>query len=144
MGERSLRALLEDALDAEPPIGPVAQNALRAGRRLRRRRWAARVAGSVATGLQIGTTMHAGSGAADGVAFTPDGKTLVTTDIDGTIRQWSVATRRPVGPPLATAGHHEFGMAAVSPAGTILVTIQDSGPACLWNLKFASQPFCPK
>ncbi len=98
----------------------------------------------VATERQIGTTMHAGSAKADGVAFTPDGKTLVTTDTDGTIRQWSVATHHPIGPPLAAGDHHKFGMAAVSPAGTILVTIQDSGPACLWNLEFASQPFCPE
>jgi dipeptidyl aminopeptidase/acylaminoacyl peptidase len=53
MGDRSLRALLEEALDGEPPIGPVVQNALRAGRRLRRRRWAARVAASVAVAAMI-------------------------------------------------------------------------------------------
>ena len=38
MDPQSLRDLLDGALDGEPPIGPVAQNALTAGIRLRRRR----------------------------------------------------------------------------------------------------------
>ena len=38
MDERSLRGLLSQAVNAEPPLGPVARNALRAGIRLRRRR----------------------------------------------------------------------------------------------------------
>ena len=38
MDERSLRGLLSQTVNAEPPLGPVARNALRAGIRLRRRR----------------------------------------------------------------------------------------------------------
>jgi hypothetical protein len=38
MDDKSLRPLLDGALTGEPPIGPVAQNALAVGIRLRRRR----------------------------------------------------------------------------------------------------------
>jgi hypothetical protein len=46
--ETRLRRLLDSALVDEPPIGPVAQNALRAGIRRRRRRRALGIAGSAA------------------------------------------------------------------------------------------------
>lgn len=45
MDESTIRALLDRATESEPPIGPVARNALRAGRQLRRRR---RMAGTAA------------------------------------------------------------------------------------------------
>ena len=55
---------------------------------------------NVKTHRQIGRTMSAGQTDAYGVAFSPDGKTLVTTDTDGTIRQWNVATRRQIRAPI--------------------------------------------
>jgi hypothetical protein len=48
MDETSLRALLERALAPEPPIGPVANNSLRAGIKLRRRRRMRAAAGGAA------------------------------------------------------------------------------------------------
>jgi WD40 repeat protein len=89
---------------------------------------------SVATDRQIGTLMSAGFTSAFGVAFTPDGKTLVTTDTDGTIRQWSVATHHQIRRPIAPKGHPEFLLEALSPNGMILATTQFAGPARLWNL----------
>jgi YVTN family beta-propeller protein len=44
MDEKSLRAQLELAVSAEPPLGPIVGNSVRAGRRLRRRRRASGVA----------------------------------------------------------------------------------------------------
>ena len=38
MDETTLRALMDGALAGEPPLGPVADNALRAGIKARRRR----------------------------------------------------------------------------------------------------------
>jgi hypothetical protein len=48
MDETQLRSLLDSALADEPPIGPVAQNALRTGIKRRRRRRALAAAGSAA------------------------------------------------------------------------------------------------
>ena len=48
MDETQLRRLLDSALADEPPIGPVAQNALRTGIKRRRRRRALAAAGSAA------------------------------------------------------------------------------------------------
>jgi WD40 repeat protein len=78
--------------------------------------------------------MSAGQTDAYAVAFSPDGKTLVTTDTDGTIRQWDVATRRQIRAPIAPEGAPEFLRAALSPNGKILATTQFGGPAQLWDL----------
>ena len=57
MDETTLRELLDDALIHEPPIGPVAHNALQAGIRLRGRRRAQRIAGSMAALAVIAATI---------------------------------------------------------------------------------------
>jgi WD40 repeat protein len=69
------------------------------------------------------------------VAFSPDGKTLVTTDTDGTIRQWNVATRRQIRAPIAPRSAPEFLREALSPNGKTLATTQFGGPAQLWDLR---------
>jgi WD40 repeat protein len=69
------------------------------------------------------------------LAFSPDGKTLITTDTDGTIRQWNVATRRQIRAPIAPASIPEFLREALSPNGKILATTQFGGAAQLWDLK---------
>ena len=56
MDERSLRGLLRQALDAEPPLGPVARNALRAGIR---RRWRRRAQGATACAAVIAAAVVA-------------------------------------------------------------------------------------
>jgi YVTN family beta-propeller protein len=48
MDETGVRAMLDRALDGEPPIGPLVAQSLERGRALRRRRWAQRAAGSFA------------------------------------------------------------------------------------------------
>ena len=59
MDETTLRRVLDGALVHEPPIGPVAQNALRAGIKLRRRRRVLGVAGSVAATAAIAVAIPA-------------------------------------------------------------------------------------
>lgn len=90
---------------------------------------------NVATHQRIGTAMSAGATAAYGVAFSPSGKILVTTDTSGVIRLWDVATHQRIGKQIAPKGRHEFILEALSPTGRILATTQFDGPAQLWRLK---------
>jgi hypothetical protein len=57
MDETSLRRLLDSALAGRPPMGPVVHNALRAGRKLRRRRRIQGAAGGVAAVAIIAVTI---------------------------------------------------------------------------------------
>ena len=61
MDDKSLHDLLNGALAGEPPIGPVAQNSLRAGIRLRRRRRALAAAGCAAVAV-IAVIIQTGTG----------------------------------------------------------------------------------
>jgi WD40 repeat protein len=89
---------------------------------------------NVATHRRIGTTMSAGATDAYGVAFSPSGKSLVTTDTSGEIRVWNVATHRRIGTQIAPKSRPEFILEALSPNGRILATTQFDGPARLWSL----------
>src|SRR6266436_291555 len=79
---------------------------------------------SVATQNRVGKNMRAGRFSASGVGFTPDSKILVTTDADGTIRQWSVATSKQIRPVIAPKDHPSFSVEAVSPVAQLLATTQ--------------------
>jgi DNA-binding beta-propeller fold protein YncE len=63
MDETTLRALLAQATDNEPPIGQLARNALQAGIRLRRRRRVAGAATSAAAVVVLATGVPALTGA---------------------------------------------------------------------------------
>jgi hypothetical protein len=83
--------------------------------------------------------MSAGQTAAYGVAFSPSGKVLVTTDTSGVIRLWDVTTHQRIGKPIAPKGRHEFLLEALSPNGKILATTQFDGPAQLWHLNLRTK-----
>ena len=89
---------------------------------------------NVATHQRIGTAMSAGATAAYGVAFSPSGRILVTTDTSGVIRLWDVATHQRIGKQIAPKGRHEFLLEALSPNGRMLATTQFDGPAQLWRV----------
>jgi WD40 repeat protein len=92
---------------------------------------------NVATRKQVGTSMRAGISDSFGVAFTPDGKTLVTDYVDATVRQWSVATDKQIRPAIVLKGYHPFNVEAISPNGKILATTVLNNNALLWNLSKA-------
>jgi hypothetical protein len=65
------------------------------------------------------------------VAFSPDGKAVLTGSSDGTARLWDAATSLPLGPPL----RHQSAIRAVafSPDGKVVLTGGDDKSARLWD-----------
>jgi DNA-binding beta-propeller fold protein YncE len=106
MDEASLRGLLERATVPEPPAGPIARNALRAGLRLRRRRRAQGIAGAV-TVCVVCAGFLAVSGAAGHQTATRASETATVYVLGGgtgdTVTPISAATNTP-GRPIVIAG----------------------------------------
>jgi tetratricopeptide (TPR) repeat protein len=65
------------------------------------------------------------------IAFSPDGRLLLTSSADHTARMWLVASARPVGRPLRHQGIVRF--ATFSPDGQQVVTASDDRTAQLWS-----------
>ena len=89
---------------------------------------------NVATQQEIGRPMTV-SGGIDGVAFSPDGKTLATSEqYDGTVRLWNVATQQQIGQPLSYTTTSSVSSVAFSPDGQTLAAADEDGTVRLWNV----------
>jgi WD40 repeat protein len=66
------------------------------------------------------------------IAFSPDGKLIVTGSEDRTARFWATDTGQPVGPPLSHVDH--VLSAAFSPDGRLALTGGADGSARLWDI----------
>jgi len=65
------------------------------------------------------------------VAFSPDGKAVLTGSADNTARLWDAATGKPIGQPLAHKG--AVNAVAFSPDGKAILTGSADGTARLWD-----------
>jgi WD40 repeat protein len=131
-----LTAQAREMLDADPQLAVLlAVEAVRAtavdGRVLPPAQQGLREALNASYGYGLGS--HAGRVRA--LAFTPDGRRLVTASDDGTARLWEVAAHDPARPPLVLRGHTApLTSLAIDASGRLLVTGSDDGTVRTWNL----------
>src|SRR5262249_53091609 len=91
---------------------------------------------SLLTGVEhaphLRTFLHGHARGVTGVAFSPDGTTLVSSSHDGTILLWDIAAGQPLGQPLR--GHtRSVTSVAFSRDGKTVASGSQDGSVRLWN-----------
>jgi WD40 repeat protein len=66
------------------------------------------------------------------IAFTPDGKVMLTRDLFGVVRMWEVRSGRPLGPPIHA--QQTVNSAALSADGRRVATLDIGGSIRLWDV----------
>jgi len=80
---------------------------------------------------RLGTARLRHAGSVNGVAFSPDGKTLASTAWNRKVRLWDVKTAKPIRR-LPGKQYGSFFAAAYSPDGNLLAAVGDQGRVHLW------------
>jgi WD40 repeat protein len=84
----------------------------------------------IVMGIQVGSKEPGPS-----IAFSPDGKTLVSGSTDGTIILWDAVTRQPIGP---TPAEPPVYSVAFSPDGKMFASGSSDSTIILWDLDLES------
>jgi WD40 repeat protein len=86
----------------------------------------------VAVGKPVGLPLQREKGGVSALAFSPDGKMLISGGTDGTLVIWDVESRKQLGPPVPA---HEDGVDALAfrHGGRALVSIGDK-KLIVWDL----------
>jgi WD40 repeat protein len=77
----------------------------------------------------VGPPPFLSEGGVKGAAFHPDGRTILTSAVDGVARLWDVTTGKLLGPPL---GRNASGPVAFRPDGRSLVVGGLDGSIAVW------------
>ena len=85
-----------------------------------------------AAGNAIGDPVEAHSGTITDATFDDPGETLITTGVDGTVRQWDPDIGESVGPTISPEGGPASAI-AISPDGQTLVTASTDGTLQFWD-----------
>jgi hypothetical protein len=82
------------------------------------------------------TFLHSPTGAATNLAFSPDGKLLVSGGAGGTVLLWDTNTWAPLGEPLPlpTGTENSVTCVAFSPDGGTLAAVDQDGRVLLWDV----------
>jgi WD40 repeat protein len=98
--------------------------------------------GCLAKHVRVGNSLDVTGGAANAVAFSPDGRTLAAADADGTVVLFDVATHARVGRPLhppygpitAEFQSRDINSIAFSRDSRLLATAGNEGSVVVWDL----------
>ncbi|SDI14820.1 NACHT and WD repeat domain-containing protein [Nonomuraea jiangxiensis] len=99
----------------------------------------------VATHRERGAPLRTGE-VVSALAYNPDGKTFVTGDFTGVVRQWDAVTRRPYGPAMGRAKDDlssRIQAVAYSRDGRTLATASNDKTARLWDTATARRLGAP-